>query len=311
MIRWFVRLLFESTPAEFTSGYGLAESVDRLRAATKRSVFGALGETSAVGKVSQEEVRLQRVIPMVSNSFKPFFVGRFEARNGGTVLTGRFGMSKFASIFICFWLVMVALIGIVLLISAPYSTATGNRFFMFGPLIMLPLGIAMVAFGKWLARNDIAWLSQVIQKALGATPKGANIESPWNTTSDSTSVPIPLKVVAIFLVITGLLALLAKVPALDQAAAGIQVAHLNIVYAVTTIGLAIGVWTRQPWAWWAGFLLLALSWGQFFLTMYSRGNMRLPVAIEIVMGISSAFVMAIWGKWWYAQRKHFEWSSRR
>src|SRR5580700_6339336 len=87
------RLLYESTPAEFRSAYSVAESVERLRAATKRSTFAAIGEAAAVGKVSQDGVRLQRVTPMVHNSFKPFFVGRFESRDGATLLTGRFGMS--------------------------------------------------------------------------------------------------------------------------------------------------------------------------------------------------------------------------
>jgi hypothetical protein len=63
MFQWEWRLLYESTAAEFRSAYGLDESVERLRAATKRSVFSSLGETVAVGKVSKEGVRLQRVIP--------------------------------------------------------------------------------------------------------------------------------------------------------------------------------------------------------------------------------------------------------
>jgi hypothetical protein len=48
MFQWFWRLLFESNPAEFRSAYALAESVERLRAATKRSAFSALSETAAV-----------------------------------------------------------------------------------------------------------------------------------------------------------------------------------------------------------------------------------------------------------------------
>src|SRR3984893_14268492 len=106
MFRWLWRLLYESTPAEFRSAFELEGSVERLRAATKRSVFSSLGETGAVGKVSEEEVRLQRVIPMVGNSFKPFFIGRFEVRDGVTVLTGRFGLLTIVKVFMTFWLGM-------------------------------------------------------------------------------------------------------------------------------------------------------------------------------------------------------------
>jgi hypothetical protein len=74
MLRWLKNLLFESTPAEFRSDYSLDESVQRLAAVTSRWAL-SLSQTQAVGKVSPDKVRLQRVIPMVRNSFKPFFTG--------------------------------------------------------------------------------------------------------------------------------------------------------------------------------------------------------------------------------------------
>src|SRR5277367_6328697 len=116
MIRWLRRLLYDSTPAEFRSAYSVAESVERLTAATKRSAFSALDATSAVGKVSADIVRLQRVSPMIRNSFKPFFVGHFESRDGVTLLIGQFGMSMFTKVFMTFWLGMVALFAVGFLV---------------------------------------------------------------------------------------------------------------------------------------------------------------------------------------------------
>jgi hypothetical protein len=98
-----MHLLYDSTPAEFRSAYGIVESVERLSAATKRSVFSALGETTAVGKVSEKVVRLQRVIPMVGNSFKPFFIGHFEVRGEVTVLIEKFTMLPLVKVFMSFW----------------------------------------------------------------------------------------------------------------------------------------------------------------------------------------------------------------
>ena len=94
-MRGLLRLLYESTPAEFVSAHGLTESVARLRAATQRSAFAMLAETTAVGRVSEGSVSLQRVIPLVRNSFKPLFIGHFEQRQGVTILCGRFTMHSF------------------------------------------------------------------------------------------------------------------------------------------------------------------------------------------------------------------------
>src|SRR5580704_9080581 len=166
MIRYLRRLLYESEPAEFRSAYSVAESVERLQAATKRSAFSVIGEAAAVGKVSQDGVRLQRVTPMVRNSFKPFFVGRFESRDGATLLTGRFGMSLFTKILMTFWLGMVALFGVGLLVGSLNASAPYTRPIVIGTFLMLVAGFGLVALGKWFARNDVAWLTGVIGRAL-------------------------------------------------------------------------------------------------------------------------------------------------
>ena len=60
---------------EFKSAFSLAESVDRLKAATRRWTFSlsAMAHESAVGRVSAQRVALQRVIPMFSNSLETDF----------------------------------------------------------------------------------------------------------------------------------------------------------------------------------------------------------------------------------------------
>jgi hypothetical protein len=82
MSSWLADILYGSRPAEFVSHYSLQESVEKLRAVTARSMFPSLTKQSAVGTVAEHKVRLQRVIPMVRNSFKPFFFGHFEFGTG-------------------------------------------------------------------------------------------------------------------------------------------------------------------------------------------------------------------------------------
>ncbi|MEO5670134.1 MAG: hypothetical protein ABIR26_05520, partial [Ramlibacter sp.] len=95
--------LYGAVPVTFESRHTLSESVERLQAATRRSVLGAITSQEAVGKVSETEVLLQRVIPFVGNSFKPYFVGRFEQRERGVVLVGRFTMHWSVKAFNTIW----------------------------------------------------------------------------------------------------------------------------------------------------------------------------------------------------------------
>ena len=299
------RLLYESTPAEFRSAYSVAESVERLRAATKRSTFAAIGEAAAVGKVSQDGVRLQRVTPMVRNSFKPFFVGRFESRDGATLLTGRFGMSLFTKIFMTFWLGMVALFGVGFLVGSLNATAPYPRPIVIGPFLMLVAGFGLVALGKWFARNDVAWLTGVIGRALDVQGVGAE---PSSETLEVAGVPTVLKGVALFLAPSGVMAALTQFiePRLwRQQGVALPLAHWNIVYAVSAFVLAAGVWGRRPWAWWGGFLLLGASTVTSLLAMPVGTPSGPPPFVRMVFGVFAVIVVGVWGRWWYAQRKHF------
>jgi hypothetical protein len=307
MFRWFVRLLYDSISAEFCSAYALAESVERLSAATKRSVFSALGETTAVGKVSERVVRLQRVIPVVSNSFKPFFIGHFEVRDGVTVLVGKFTMLPLVKVFMSFWFCMLGLFTGAVLLDGFKLRGPNATFILLQPFLMIGGGIALVAAGKWFARNDVAWLSELIAMALGARRDSASVSQDALMNVDADTVPTTLKVAAVFLAASGAMALVAGVAA-PHLWPSPQLGNWIIVYAILVISLSIGIWRRRPWAWWCGFLLLGLSVGWSWFAIAARADVGPPVGIKVIFGIFSCLVVGIWGRWWYAQRKHFSWN---
>ena len=158
-------ILFGSYPKTFESSYNVEESVRMLRAATKRSVFSSFLSQNAVGRVSAERVSLQRVIPLVGNSFKPFFVGQFERKNGRVLLEGHFTMHLFAKIFMSIWFGFV-IFWIALATYQAIAEGKGNWHLPFFGLGLFLAGLVMVLIGKWFARNDMAWLSRVISAAL-------------------------------------------------------------------------------------------------------------------------------------------------
>ena len=166
--------LFGGIPARFTSAYSLEESVERLRSATKRSPFRGLFKEAAVGKVSEQKVSLQRVVPFFGNSFKPIFKGGFEREANGIVLEGQFTKFLVTKVFSAFWFGFGTL---WTLLSCFFSLGTALMpsetptlyVTIFFPLI----GIGMLAAGYLLermawqwSRGDIEYLSAVISQAL-------------------------------------------------------------------------------------------------------------------------------------------------
>lgn len=169
MIGWLEHLLYGSVSAEFHSAFGMQESVERLKAATVKSTLLSHNNQSAVGTVSEKKVSLQRVIPMASNSFKPFFKGHFKVSDGRVVLVGRFTMLWFVKAFMTFWLGFCVFWTAMAAFAVATKKAPGWWFPLAG-VAMFCIGVAFVRGCQWLARNDIAWLSELIIKALASVP---------------------------------------------------------------------------------------------------------------------------------------------
>jgi hypothetical protein len=168
--------LFGGIPVRFASAYPLEESIERLRSRTRRSLFRSLFKEGAVGRVSEEKVSLQRVIPFFTNSFKPVFKGRFKREANGVVLEGQFTKFFVIKIFMGFlfgFVVLWTFLSCVIALGTALmpDKSLGVSLTMFFPLIgasMLIAGYALLRLGAPWSRNDIAYLSGLITQALGA-----------------------------------------------------------------------------------------------------------------------------------------------
>jgi hypothetical protein len=316
MIRWITDLWLGSTPVEFQSSFGLSESVDRLKSATRRSVFSVLAQQEAVGTVKESRVSLQRVIPMVGNSFKPFYRGRFIERDGKVVLTGRFTMHWLAKVFVAFWF---GGIGCLFLLASVQAALYPQKAPFVSFVGMLAAGTALLWFGKWLARNDAAWLSDVIRGALCAqVPVQPSRTDTANPSAYSSRLPpTAITLVAVALVLMGLLGLSAAIFDIQYAhfspnghvirnfSNGIS-RYLVAGYGATMLALAVGVYRRRLLAWRAGIGLLAVGWVYSVVELLvAKNGTHLDYRVGIVFCVASLFVTIFWARWWYAQRVHF------
>ena len=165
MIRWFWNLLYESQPMDFVSAFGLEESVQRLAAATERPNYRSTEET-AIGTVSESRVRLHRYIPTLSNGLKPVFVGRFVRERGRVVLKGRFSSAPFGKVFMTVWFAFLGFMT-VFGFHAVLTGAVRDWLFPLSTLGLFGGAVAVVWWCRRMARKDVAWLSELIERALG------------------------------------------------------------------------------------------------------------------------------------------------
>jgi hypothetical protein len=312
VLRWLANLWLSSTPAEFESSFGMPESVERLTAATRRSVFFALARQEAVGTVTESHVSLQRVIPMVGNSFKPFYRGHFIESDGKVILVGRFTMHWFVKIFMTCWFGGV---GAFMLGAILRGAGLQNAMFALFGLGMMVAGIALVSIGKWFSRNDAAWLSDVIRGALCARA----LDHPTHAEHLISEGLSPAKPPTTITLVTAAL-VISAVLNWSEAIFGIRSAFTNSSrgafayfpdvfprYLAAGLGaamlmLAFGVYRRRLLAWRAGFALLAGGWiyavAEMLTTQTNRG-------VAVIFSIGCLAVTVVWALWWRAQRIHF------
>ena len=310
--------VFGSAPIEIESAYGLTESVQRLKDVSKRSAFQALADEAAVGTVTEESISLTRVIPMVGNSFKPVFKGRFESHNGRIVLVGRFSISRSVKTFMAIWLAFVGMFtfqGVVSWLSNPNSRGNG----------VLPMGVGMVAFfvilvrvGIWFSRNDPAWLQDVMARALSApdvAPSNFISRSQGRATPRQPGIPTTTWI-ALALVAQGIVSLVlsnaaslgitAHWPSRGTANPFVGIPPIwNGGVGLATLALGLGVFRRARWAWQGGFVFLA---GGALFSVTRFGNLDIPPfdgVLRVIFPIMVLVVTGLWSVWWYAQRKHF------
>ena len=326
MIRTLVGFIYSSISAEFKSTYGLSESVTRLRAATRRSAFGVFAQQVAVGPVGESCVRLQRVIPMVGNSFKPFFFGRFETRSDGVYLTGRFTMHGLVKAFMTFWLGCALAMGVTFAFTIINTHGGGWLLALGSGLGMFGAGLALVGFGKWLARNDVAWLSNIIGTALGA-PVSVQASEPvalvpltadsTDSTDSTSSVPTALRVTALFLLFMGVMGIWSAISGVSSWHA--TYGHAAIItrfssrslrlaigaYGLLALVLASGVYRRKQWAWRLGLAFFGAAGLLSILPTFTSSNFPDSAPVRVIFCALSLAVTLYWGWWWYAQRVHF------
>jgi hypothetical protein len=169
--------LFSGPSVRFISAYALDQSIERLSLQTKskRSGIAGLFAQEAVGEVSAQRVKLQRVKPFFGNSFRRVFVGQFRQNPDSVILEGKFVMPLtsrvFAGIWFGFgvlWIALTSVMAVATLFALrehPEWTPTlGMPFFGAAVLALGYLGIH--SSSRW-ARADIEFLSGVIAQALG------------------------------------------------------------------------------------------------------------------------------------------------
>jgi hypothetical protein len=163
-----MHFLFYKIPISYESRFPLDLSIQLLRDAVRSRWNPFPMVTGVYGKVSENSVRLYRVIPLWHNSFAPIFRGRFEVENGKVVLRGAYSTHPLVLAFAIIWLTVVIFAQAVMLFLAA-------RLGTFQILYLIPSAMCLFLFflirtGKWLSRNDISYISGIIEESLGSGP---------------------------------------------------------------------------------------------------------------------------------------------
>jgi hypothetical protein len=137
--------------------------------------FAALtGSHPISGRVEGSSIRLRKRIAY-NNSFQTFLNATMRPEGAGTVIEGAFAMHPFTRFFMPIWFGGVILIGgfgfIISLLAAFTHSSDEQRShlpFLLGPPGMLFFGYLLVRFGRYLARDEAAFITDFLKQTLDA-----------------------------------------------------------------------------------------------------------------------------------------------
>ena len=308
-------LLFGSIPARFESDFTLEESIERLSAATQPLAFGSFFEEGAVGEVTESRVVLQRVIPAVGNSFKPFFKGSFRLENERVVLDGRFTMLLFVKIFTGVFVAFSLFFAALGIVQSAQGDPKGHGIAIVGTA-MAAFCMVLVWLSRWLARNDVQWLSSLITTALCKEPlPSSRIVDPSATRTRQ------MIVLQIFLVLAALCSAVSAATGIAMIETGMDGPEIILhtwwsrlaagMGAILLAGIVWGIHQRSISVWRIGMAalpiagLLAIAQMIYYVALMFPANHPATWFVFAFVTAGGALVTVCWTYWWKKQREYF------
>jgi hypothetical protein len=158
----------------FLSPHSMEECHKRLKGSVDTSFFLHFSSKQVAGKVSKELISIRKRINY-GNSFQTVLKASLKPSENGTELLFTIGLHPFVKIFMSIWFgglfVIGGLIFIITLSSLFEKNASADSGMIMGILIppgMAIFGIALLKFGRYLARNESAFLKTFLVHLLDA-----------------------------------------------------------------------------------------------------------------------------------------------
>jgi hypothetical protein len=159
-----------------TSPLPIAVCVDRLRGAMADGV-GSFPAAPVRGAVDENWLQLVKVLQKGSqNSFQTYLRATLRGESSTTRLACRIGPHPLVIVFTLIWLAFALAIAIVSTLLGLKSQVTGGaiQFGLVIPFLMIPMGIAILGFGRFMARNERQFLLDFLRDTIEARSLAAD-----------------------------------------------------------------------------------------------------------------------------------------
>jgi hypothetical protein len=155
---------------EFVSPHPVEECKRRIEAQmnTPFSVLALAEARPLIGRFRETWLRARRRPLWYRNSFQTYLSAELVAEDGETRIRCRFSMHPLVKAFMTLWFSVLVLVGGFMFIDA-LRPDVARGFALAVPLmLMLVGGAALVGFGRYMARGDRRFLTDLVQKTLNA-----------------------------------------------------------------------------------------------------------------------------------------------
>jgi hypothetical protein len=160
---------FEASRIDLVSPLARDDCVHRLRGLTG-SFWIIFGSRPLIGRVDEISFSVRmRMKNNNMNSFQTSLYGVFEQESRQTRLRCRFGLHPTVVALIIFWIGGLSLIGAAVVVNAIVHSSSGSApslIALAGPFLMVGFAVALVKFGRYVARDEASDMLDILAKSL-------------------------------------------------------------------------------------------------------------------------------------------------
>ncbi len=164
MIKLF-NYIFGSELFELDLEVPVEDAIENFNLELRKRTLFPIATDGIIGYANKDSVKIGRVMPIMKNVFKPFFIGKFISNGNQSRISGYFRLSRSVQLGVTFSFGFFSL-WIFLATLSVMEKSSEYLYLLFSNSLMLFLLVGLLKIGENISKDDKQWIKGALKHAV-------------------------------------------------------------------------------------------------------------------------------------------------